>query len=119
MPHRRQVSAIGWSAIYYSHDDGTFLTTPLVCFELICVDPEDEAEYRQDDDSVNVDRSGNRTCPPDWYGSAIKAIGLSFFEPHPSRKPSGDLDVCDTAFNFVGYLPPGEDINEWLKRLRS
>lgn len=115
--HRRQIPATGWSAVY-SHEDGSFSTDPLVCWELICADPEDDDnEIWQDDKSTTVHRDGSRTTTPDWHGTATKAVGRTFFEPQPSRTSDRQLDFPDEAYNFIGYLPPGKDLEEWLKDL--
>lgn len=47
-------------------------------------------------------------------GSAIEAVGLAFFETHPQREPSLALSEVHTFSGFMGYIPAGERLEEWL-----
>jgi len=44
MTYRYQIPACGWKAVL-KHEDGSYSTIPLVCFELLCADEEDEEDF--------------------------------------------------------------------------
>jgi len=110
MTYRHQISATGWKAVI-RHEDGSHSTIPLVCFEILCADEEDEEDYTHYDPECEDIKSTPKK------GSAMEAVGLAFFEGHPQWEPKLALSEVHTFSGFRGYLPPGEDLEEWLKNL--
>jgi len=41
-------------------------------------------------------------------------VGLAFFETHSQEKPMLALSEIHTTNGFIGYLPPGKSLAEWL-----
>lgn len=118
MTYRHQISACGWKAVL-KHEDASYSTIPLVCFEILCADEEDEDDFKIYDPETSyhiVGEPRDRATPK--KGSAIEAVGLTFFEGHPSRKPTLVLSEIHTTDSFIGYLAPGEDLVAWLAGLR-
>lgn len=110
MTYRHQISATGWRAVL-RHEDGLYSTIPLVCFEILCADVEDEGDY-----SHYEPEYGDAKAKPK-SGSAVEAVGLAFFEGHPQWKPKLALSEVHSFSGFLGYLPPNENLEEWLKAL--
>lgn len=107
MTYRHQIPACGWEAVL-KHEDGSYSTIPLVCFEILCADEEDEDDFSH----YEPENSSSQTKPK--KGSAIEAVGLAFLGTHPQEPPSLVLSEVHTTTGFMGYLPPGESLEEWL-----
>lgn len=110
MTYRHQIAANGWRAVL-RHEDGSHSTVPLICFEILCADVEDESEYSYYEPQYEDAKAKPKS------GSAIEAVGLVFLEGHPQWKPSLSLAEAHTLLGFLGYLPPNQDLEEWLKSL--
>ncbi len=111
MTYRHQIPACGWKAVI-EHENGSYSTIPLVCFEILCAaDEEEEEDYAYYEPEILDHRAKPKK------GSAIEAVGLAFIEGHPSRKPTLILQEVHTINGFIGYLAPGEDEGAWLAAL--
>lgn len=110
MTYRHQIAATGWRAVL-RHENGSYSTIPLVCFEILCADAEDESEYSYYEPQYEDAKAKPRS------GSAVEAVGLAFFEGHPQWKPSLALSEVHNVSGFLGYLPPNQTLDEWLKDL--
>lgn len=90
-PNRQLVPAPGWYAVFLD-TDGHYVR-PLVCFEV----------------SYNAKSLNPYT-----------AVGLFLFIDKlssPETTSKGlfrDLEYADQIEGFIGYLPPGKDLQEWL-----
>jgi hypothetical protein len=83
MTYRHQIPACGWKAVV-KQDDGSYSAIPLVCFEILCADEENEEDYSSyEPECEDINAKPKK-------GSAMEAGG------------------------FIGYLPPGESLEEWL-----
>lgn len=114
MTYRCQISACGWNAVL-KHDNGTYSLIPLVCFEILCADEKDEEEFVHYEPEMSYHVKGepyDRAIPK--RGSAIEAVGLVFFDTHPQKKPTLALSVIHMTEGFMGYLPPGQRLEDWL-----
>lgn len=92
MKDSRCIPAPGWYAVF--KDDGGYFTLPLVCFEV----------------NYNFESLNPYT-----------AVGLVLVFPKRntgstlSTEMFRELDCADEIEGFIGYLPPGKDLQEWLK----
>lgn len=110
MAYRYQIPATGWRAIFRT-DNSSYMVYPLICFEILCTDEEDEGEYEEykPESIANCNK-----------GSALEAQGLVFFDGHWSGSACrGLVGVRDPQMGeFCGYLAPGETLEERLSDLR-
>lgn len=110
MTYRHQIPACGWKAVY-KHENGSYGTIPLVCFEILCADEEDEDDFFHYEPETSYHIKGepcDRAKPK--KGSAMEAVVLAFLDTHPKKTPSLALSEVHSIDGFLGYLPPGRKL---------
>lgn len=95
MQDSRYIPAPGWYAVF--DDESTVFKLPLVCFELL---------YESED-----------LESPSHTVGLILVCPACRLNPTVSRKITRELTYADEQEEFIGYLAPGEVLEEWLKEL--